>query len=464
MRHLLHLSNTTNLFRGPGLFEQFHIARSELGLDGSVAVVAQYSGCASLNKPLVYATLARVIPRLGSLGMQVNAEGRTPVFVRLPSVPLPDVVTLDTTARPLESVLSILLARSIPYGTQLPLWRLVVLPDNKIIFAYNHAIGDGQSGLAFHRVFLTALKESPYPPQDASDVVVVSPNTTIEPPVESLTDTTVSWSTFFRMLLDTLLPASFTAGASAWTMNPVTEEPTLNTNVRVWEIPAPSAESFLELCRRHQTSLTGALHTIAVLVWSRLGVLAEPSTKYKSVSCEVPVSLRKYTRSTPEVMGDFISGYSSFTPFIRRPPGGHPLESFPWDAASSFTSSLHASVGTSRELIGTLRYLVRFGAMKGFFTGMLGKKRSRTMELSNLGGFKPASSPQGVEDLWTITDAYFGQSNPVCGAAMKINVVGCPSGAINVVFTWGEGAIGAALADAFVTGMKSQFFPLIAPP
>ena len=160
-------------------------------------------------------------------------------------------------------------------------------------------------------------------------------------------------------------------------------------------------------------------------------------------------------------MGDLLSGYSTFTPFIRRPPGEHPHENFPWDVASSFTSSLHQSVGKSRELVGTLRYLVILGAMKSFFTGMLGKKRSRTMELSNLGSFKPEDTASSdPEPTWTIHNVYFGQSNPVCGAAMKINVVGCPTGGVNVVFTWGEGAIDAAVADAFVTGVKSEISAL----
>ena len=44
--------------------------------------------------------------------------------------------------------------------TPLPLWRLVVLKGNIICLAWHHCIGDGISGLAFHRSLITSLTDT----------------------------------------------------------------------------------------------------------------------------------------------------------------------------------------------------------------------------------------------------------------------------------------------------------------
>ena len=56
---------------------------------------------------------------------------------------------------------------------------------------------------------------------------------------------------------------------------------------------------------------------------------------------------------------------------------------------------------------------------------------------------------------------YFAQCDAIGGAAIKMNVVGSPSGSVNVVVTWGEGAIDEAMVNAFMTGFKSKLTLLI---
>lgn len=444
-----------------GLLERYHITRCQLGFDGCVLSSTKYTSGTSLTKPMIYAVLSRVIHQHASLGVQINTTS-APYFVRLPSIELSKAVSIVADAQSLEEVVSANLATPFETDSISPLWRLVVLPDNTAIFAYHHAIGDGQSGLAFHRSFLAALNNLPEVVLESDNIVMVPQDLALEPPTEELTDTSVSFGGMLHTFYDVLAPASWKAGASAWTGNTIVTQPSLKTNVRLWEIPSAEVSAFLRICKSHKTTLTGAFHTISVIVLSRLIATTGQSHKYKTIHTAVPLSLRRYTGTSPDAMCDQASAYSAYPPITTPTPGRSPAESFPWDAASQYINSLRKGMKASLEVIGTIKYLFSLGIDKDFFVGKLGKKRDYTLEISNVGTFSAKGRDEATQGRWNIESMYFGQCDPICGAAIKMNVVGSPSGTVNVAFTWGEGAVDNEMADAFITGFKSELLAIIA--
>ena len=72
-----------------------------------------------------------------------------------------------------------------------------------------------------------------------------------------------------------------------------------------------------------------------------------------------------------------------------------------------------------------------------------------------LDGAVPASKSDVSHDKTglEIEDIVFCSLDPTLGAALKVNVVGSPSGATNIAYAWGEGTIDDDVAEAFVHSM-----------
>ncbi|KAF7791034.1 hypothetical protein EIP86_001993 [Pleurotus ostreatoroseus] len=445
-----------NVIRPEGLLERYHTTRCQLGFDSGVVVSARYASGEPLTKAHIYGALKYAISQQANLGVQIDVTQKVPVFTRLPSVDLSRVVTIAKPSENLKDVFDTNFRTQFETGTENPLWRVAVLPDNTVAFAYHHAIADGQSGLAFHRSFLAGLNQLSYAAPEGEDVVAVPTNLSMEPPAEQLTNTSVSFWTLLRTIFGLFAPVSWTAGASAWTGNPVINEPSLVTNVHLWETTPADSAAFLRVCKSHKTTLTGAYHTIGTVVLSRvLSTMVIPK-KYKTIGTSVAVSMRRFTGTSPEAMCDQASAIYTNVPFLRPPPDGRPGESFPWSAAVECSNRLRNGLSKCREVIGLIKFLF-YGNPRDYWFGQLGKKRERTLEYSNLGRLAPSKD----KGEWEIESMFFGQCDSIVGSAMKISIVGSPSGAVNTVFTWGEGAMDDAVADAFIAGFKAEFSSLL---
>lgn len=452
---------TASIVRKAGLFEKYHIMRHHLGLDTCVITSARYlsQGDTTLDKPTLFTALSHVVRNDRALSMQIQGEGtRDPIFVRLDTIDLSRIVEYRTDdSLALESAMALCWSRPFEIGSPDPLWRLVVLSDNTVVFAYHHAIGDGQSGLAFHRSLLTALNRFAELQPVTSDVVSVPPSLSPQVAVEEAVDTSVSFSLLCRQVFGLFAPRKWTPGYSAWTGNDVDSTRVLHNNVRVWKIPPKDATSLLKLCRDHHSTLTSFLNTVTILVVSYLLASKNPSSyKCKTVSMSIPISLRRLTNVPPNVMCNHVSGYHTFSPLIKFQSNTkdkpHWTDSFSWEASAKCASDLRKSVKSSPEVVGLLRFL--FGRYKEYFEGQLGQKRSHGVEISNLGVFPSeeagSEGSSAVEAGWRVEDVFFGQNDAVVGPAVKVNVVGSPSGSVGITFTWGDGAVEGSFVEEFV--------------
>ncbi|GJE88098.1 alcohol acetyltransferase-like protein [Phanerochaete sordida] len=466
-----------DVVREAGLLERFHITRTKLGFDSCVVVTAQYNASGVLlNRQTLYPALSRVVQANAALSTQVdlgaapdtktNAKPPPPRFVRLPVVSLDAVVSFVSDSA-LEHLITDEFLRPIEFGTAAPLWRLTVVSGRTLLFAFHHSVGDGQSGVAFHAALLHALNHPSEALHVSGDRVSVSPEAYLVPPIEALTSVSVSWGKFFSTILGAFLPKFLTKGASAWTGNDVVSAPSLDTHVSCWEIDADQVTELMTLCRKNSTTLTACLHTLVVGVLARLIATSADRTQrvFKTIATSVPVSLRRFTGASPHVLCDHIAGVKTYVPISSLANTSTSDPWFSWAAAARFKERVQKSMKSTREDIGTLRYLYALGAGDEFFTGALGKKRGIALELSNVGRF-PAPPPgetfiDGEDDApqqdaqWTLGSVYFAQGDPVSGAALKMNVAGSPTGTVTVVFSWGEGALDNEFAEAVIRDTKA---------
>ena len=454
-----------------GLLECYHITRSKLGFDSCIIVSAKYNATGSLlNRQTLYPALSAVIQQHAALSVQVrlprNPKDR-PLFVRLPSVALDDVVSFVDGGSNEESLAKLIraeLSKPLELGAATPLWRVTVGSGRTVLFMCHHGIGDGQSGLAFHRALVSALNKPSNVPTVGSLVLIPS-DLSLVPPIEDLTNVGVSWRGFFQILYDTFAPFTWTKKATSWTANPVVSSPTILTTVRCWELSPADAAKLIALCREHDTTLTAFLHTLLVGLLSRHAIVATAADKRppRTIATCVPVSLRRFTGASPNVLCDEAAGFQSQSPLAPLGSLAPTAADFPWTTAAQYATRLQAGVAGTRESIGTIRYLFNLGMTESFWTGALGKKRGEALELSNLGRFvaaAPEDSP--AEGPWSVGALHFAQCNATVGAALKVGVAGSPDGAVSVVYTWGEGALDDVLAEAMVGEVRAAITSILA--
>lgn len=161
-----------------GALEQFSSARHHLGFYFNVGISASYSCPAELSIPLkdtIFKALATIIekhPVLSTIPM--NEDSPNPYFVRLPSIDLEEAVTfikreelcnLDVKDTELDRILESQHNRGFQeHLGKLPFWRLIITTDVEVAnqftasFIFHHSLGDGTSGMVFHRDLLSALQ------------------------------------------------------------------------------------------------------------------------------------------------------------------------------------------------------------------------------------------------------------------------------------------------------------------
>lgn len=451
-----------------GLSERAFKLFYDIGINNFVLVSARYLNTAlTLDRSTLYHALKEVIKAHPALCVQLSGNGTgSPHFIRLPTIDLDDVVTFSPdTSDDYEAIFTKELANR-SHGTTL--WRLTVLKDNTVIFAFHHAIGDGRSGLAFHRSLLHALNAIPIGrPVDATAVVKTPLDIVLAEPAERILDVPVPFSTLFWMCLERrVLPRSWVAATSAWTGLPCSLEVHSRTHVRLHTITAPDAKLLLTLCRKNGCTLTGWLHTLAVYILSgivhKLNAATMGDQRFTSLSVIMAFDIRPIVGCSEQTISTQSSTHAHHVPLLEASCAFPPTNaSFPWTAARELSQSLTGYRAKWKESLGLLRFLYRRGDPARFMLRELGQKRDHSLALSNLGRFSVGPDDAGDKTAWSIGDAFFCAGNPTTGAAVTITAVGSPSGTINVVYSWGDDALEGGMGDAFVSGMKKGVHSLL---
>ncbi|KAJ7641010.1 alcohol acetyltransferase [Roridomyces roridus] len=432
-----------------GELEKLNATKNFLGMDTCIALSARYSHAPNtpLTKKILFPALRTLIASHPMLGVRFDGklDSADIAFFRLPSVDLSRVVEFSQETN-LQAALEKWFNRRFQDSEEdMPLWRVEVLADNTLIFAMHHAMGDGIALVAFHRSLLRALQQ-----QAASDFssVVAVPAQPIPPPVEVAMDVRPSLWKRLGSLYDTYIPGYWKQSTYAWTGNPNPTSIALHTHVRLLRF-APSDMKKLTLhCRTHGATVSSVLYELGVISLSRLISNQPDAAKYKSICLAVPMSLR----SAAGASDDSICYYSAS---VDTYPALH--TEFSWASAARVTAELKGHKKDVHQGLGFLAAIAQ--NYTAVMRGSLGGRRSQGLRISNVGRFVV-----GVEgpSEWSLGECFFGQCDSVVGAAMTMNVVGDPSGALHLTIVWGDKSLDTAFVEGFIELFNESFAGLVA--
>ena len=457
--------------------ERYHISITEVGFDTCVVAPAKYSTSsgAILDYDTVLRALKRIIFAHPALCVQIGgSHDKKPYFVRLPRVDLNDVLTYTTdVAESVEQVVNAELQRPFSRSTTKPLWRVTVRTDNVVVFAWHHSIADGGCAHPFHAAFLTALNSKSEPGDaDSSTIIIVPDKLIIAPAIEERTSIAVSPGTLFDAIYDSFAPLAVKRLSKAWTAKRISKEPHLQIETRIRLIDPDTARKLIALCRERKCTLTAFIHTLVLLALSHrlAGSKADiygMKKKYKTFATVVPISLRRFTGTSPLDLCDQVTVYHAHPKITRNIPQFPPTkDTFPWHTASEYATSLHANLKKARQVIGTIGIIYKLGIANKYFLDQLGEKRENTLVLSNIGAM-PKLNDLGEKQrddgvLWQVDNIGFGQNDNVIASAIKLNMAGSPSGTISAVYNWGTNNIDTELVEGVIADVHDSISAILA--
>lgn len=328
----------------------------------------------------------------------------------------------------------------------IPPWKIVVLPlflaDGAearkcfVAFAFSHALGDGISGLAFHKSFLAGLQNP-----DAVDDGKVK-TSAMARPFDTAKNLPISWSYLLAPALGAYLPKfvgkalGFRAAVSEVT--PTTwlgsESAFLNDNHRsgakFFAIDNVTISKLIEACRNHDTKFTSLFHQIIV---HALSVSVPQNSNVDNFASQTAINMRHHVDVSNDEMGIYVTGY--FDVHTRTAD-----TSKIWESARDMNAKLHACASTLQDQsIGLLRYLP---SMRSWTTGHLGGKRDCSYEVSNLLAFDPGTGARGEGNSWTLGNMAFTQPANVTSAPLHFNLVARKGQDLVGCAAWQIGALG----------------------
>ncbi|KAL2760979.1 hypothetical protein ACRALDRAFT_1053486 [Sodiomyces alcalophilus JCM 7366] len=354
-----------------------------------------------------------------------------------------------------------------PFPRGIPPWRIVVTPVPSsssrcfIAFCYSHTIGDGTTGLLFHRTFLRALKAT-----TSSDKPLASVVETLQKPFPIPFDTPetlpISWSFLLSPLLSLVFPRflverlGLRSGAAAvdagtWTASRIHfDSDRSHTRIALFEIEAAVLEEALRVSREHDAKLSAVLGQLVARALSR-GIPDKGVTNFVS---QTPVNMRRAIGLPVDQTGQFVS--ASYVRHDREPcdPGGKDsdndggngvLSEREWSAAASATREFATCAVTLQDQpIGLLRYLP---SIRKWTLGKIGEVRDSSFEVSNVGVFDEAAIIGGDDDhpgRPRMAKVVFAQPGQVAGPPITVSAVSLKGGSLVCTLTWRTGALGVA--------------------
>ncbi|EXJ77830.1 hypothetical protein A1O3_08989 [Capronia epimyces CBS 606.96] len=349
----------------------------------------------------------------------------------------------------------------------IPAWKITVIPFSQqrcfLGFSFSHSLGDGMSGIAFHRTFLDALQET-----GVERELIWTPNLQqLDPPFDTSTNLPISWSFLLRPLLGVILPKrvasllgfGITAPAGIWTASKMFYNPEKHqTCVKVLSIDAATVKEALKVCRAHQGKLTGLLHQLII---NSLSEAFAHRDDLDHLAARTALNMRGPVGKSNDEMGNFITAVTQFHA-IKKLAGSDIVQEVDWESVQAVTERLAAAAKELRDQpLGLLRYL---SDVRSWVSSQLGEPRDCSYEVSNLVSFQPARPTSRC----AVTEMIFCQPADVLGAPLNFNVVSVANGPLSIAVSWQAGALALASEedeDDFVEricqGIRSGFGQLV---
>lgn len=414
---------------------------------------ATYSNPASNHalKPLILHAMVRVIaqyPALSTTFMNASEGSKKPYYARIPQIDPQECVVFETRrldgderseAADEDKERDQLLERY--HNTrfderwgELPLWRLVVLhkpgDHSRFVacFVWQHGIGDGHTGPAFHRAFQAELSALSLVSDDEyrdSAAVVKSPKTALPPSLESLHKLPLSPGYLLKMAWQEKFPSK---GQALWLGAPITT-PT-RSRLKLFTLTSETTSNLLAICRAHSVTMTAAVH--AMIAFAIFSSLPPEKTHLKST---IAVNLRRWLPSDA-LQEDEIGNYVS-TSYLDHHRPGSMVGDGSWIEAQRIKKFLDDEVRLcgKNASVGCLKWVSN---MHKYFASKTGQPREATFCLTNLGVFQPKDNRGGS---WRTERMVFSESFDAAREAMDVTMITGEDGRLTLGLIWGDGVV-----------------------
>ncbi|KIX08036.1 uncharacterized protein Z518_02691 [Rhinocladiella mackenziei CBS 650.93] len=485
-----------------GRLEQYSTARHDLRFYLHVAITASYmltlptttstptDPQPGVLRTYIYQACARAIgkhPILSAIPVGENTQ--SPQFARLPEIDLEKCVLFQerqpSTPAPdrdrdveLDELLTI--QHNTPFEPPDPFWRLCILTNLNptsndryrftAAFVFHHALGDGTSGMVFHRTFHEALSQvlttssSSAAYKDLSTTLKVqSPTTPLLPNVESIHAMPV---TIFHLLSILFREKIWSPprDPGLWTGSKILT-PLVN-NVRHFAFSRSETTAFKDLCRANGTTITAALQTlVAGALFSSL------PDNWTKLECRGALSARRWLADAhidDDSMGVWIQDLNEryLRDEFQTDQIAKTLCLLPWNEARRSRRTMEQTLALKGQNAGPnlLKYVDDF--QKELFLSKVGKERGSSYEVSNLGVFKSKSSPKGEEVQRTdkgegraeaeVGRMIFTQSANVTGSAFEVSVVTGQDGCLVLGVSWQKDVVEDTLIEKVIDAVKME--------
>jgi len=407
------------------------------------------------HQPLVYAALHSLIPQHPMLSVTVVDEDTSkPYYSALTKVDLDKIVHIHPSERDMDEIVQGELCRNFKQQVQVggPCWRVVVVPgvvDNVsgfwVVFAFHHALADGLGGFVFHRELLRTLNSGGLDlDRQILPVVEVQTPKQLTPPMEHMHKLPLGLGYLLKALRDEYLSFTSAPPPHLWICgdpgNPLYFLPSsagLRTELLTLRVPAEVLRGVIMEVKEKRTRASPLLEVILSLAFF------EVFSHSNNIRVLVIVSLRRWMSKQLEpyggadnVLGLYVTQISE--DFTRAAfDFSKPLPSIFSEAQRAMETIDKVLLSCGKDTKGGL---LRFaGNLDSYFKRKIGQRRVDSLELSNVGVFKPGAIPDKA--TWDIGDVRFSQSSNVAGAAVQCSVVSLESGAMALGFTWQEGIV-----------------------
>ncbi|KAK7211637.1 hypothetical protein V2G26_018815 [Clonostachys chloroleuca] len=303
-----------------------------------------------------------------------------------------------------------------------------------IAFVFHHAIADGLSGLAFHNAIMKHFS-------------LIS-NASSEPEWPLVVDWDVSLPNLVEDRIDLNNP-----------QRPDSEQPLMHGDQPAWPgdtislppgngyrsrlhmaiVPPETLGSSLKFCKSQGITLTGYLHGLICVFLSRE---AAEAPGFRLVT---PYSLRQFTKTSAQdivfhaaSMAMYLPG-SDLTAIRKTQPQSQEESEHVIKIAKDFSESMAREVATS-SYIDELRDVPDAIEFRKSALGILGKRRTKSYEISNLGvGQNPTADPDAKPMV--LQRLMMTQSGSVTGHAFSVNCASVIGGPLTLSITWSNGVV-----------------------
>jgi hypothetical protein len=445
------------------------------GMFYNVAITTTYTATIAgvmlhegMLKDLVRKSCAAVISETPILAVIPDSEvAITPYLLRLAHLDLDKCITFhssnhtedsgnkidhDGLSLDLDNILQ--RQHNTPFCVGDPRWKLLIfnmriaqdVAEFTASFIYSHSIGDGLSGIAFHMKFRDALASQPLSVNsEPLNSNVSTSRKPLLPPQEALNPFPVSIWFILKTAFNEYWPL-VKPDRTLWTGS-VKRMP-LVSRYKSIRISEENTTAVRALCRQHDATITLLLQE---LVSQTLFTILPK--KYTSLRSVVAISTRRWMNGKvqDDDMGLFVTALSKTHYRQSSRASGEAIVD--WNEILQAKHGLHRFLRSNGKNIPT-GLLFLLGNWHKYLQGQIGKHRSLSFEISNLGVFPKLDHVNGNRIDVSSGAMLFSQSISVIDSAIQISVVTSSDGFLAIGFSWQEDVVGEVIIESLAQSIQ----------